>query len=551
MGRFIRWQAILAIIGATLLVAYLQTIVVKKITIEVPADGGTYREGNVGSAQLINPLLAEYNPIDRDISALIFEGLTRVGADADLYPVLAETWSVSADGRTYVFVLRPDVRWSDGKPFTADDVEFTLNLIRDNKFPGNPALRDLWQSVEIEKVDDLTLRFTLENPFPSFPYFISIGILPHHLLKNTASADLLTTPFNLAPVGTGPFRVRELDASHVLLERNPRYWGRTSRIEQVDFIHFPNENVLLEAWNAHKIDGIGQVSPDMIEKLQVTSASDARLFGASLPQLGLVYLNLQQPETLPFFQNAEVRRAMLMLIDRQKMIDTVLFGQGIVANGPFLAWQWAFNPSQSYPQFDPVTAAEMLDAAGWVDTDGDGIRDNGTIPLAFTFTVADDPIQRNIAEFLVTAWRTAGIAATVTTADDLSTQLAARNFEAVLVNTKLFGDPDPYRFWDQSQIERGQNYGGWDNSEASIALEQGRLSRDKDERIKNYYQFQRIFAQETPALVLYNPIATFAVQNAVKNVQMVPLASSADRFLTINDWYLLTNKVIETKAFAP
>ncbi len=549
MGRFIRWQAILAVTGAILLVAYLQTIVVKKITVEVPAEGGTYREGNLGSVQFINPLLAEYNPIDVDITGLVFEGLTRAGADAELYPVLAQNWSVSEDGRVYVFVLRPDVRWSDGEPFTAADVVFTLNLIRADDFPGNPALRDLWQSVKIEQVDDLTIRFTLEDPFPSFPYFTTTGILPRHLLKGIAARDLLIHPFNLSPVGTGPFRVQDVAADHVLLARNPRYRGQSSRIEQVEFLFFPTTDALLEAWKTDAIDGIGQMPAELIAPLQ--ALPDARLFSAPLPQFSVVYLNLQKADDLPFFQNPDVRRALLMLIDRQGMIDTVLHGQGVVANSPFLAWQWAFNPNQSFPEFDPAAADELLANAGWVDTDGDGIRDDGSRPLAFALTVSDNPRQQQVAQYLAAAWRKAGIAVDVSVnADNLSAQLKNRAFDAVLVNVELFGDPDPYRFWDQAQIDGGQNYGGWNNSEASIALENGRISRDKNERIKDYYIFQQIFAQETPALVLYNPIFTYALRHDVKNVQMSPLASTADRFSTIQNWYLLTNKVIETKAFA-
>ena len=550
MGRFIRWQAILAVVGTLLLAAYLQSIVVKKVTVEIPAEGGTYREGDIGAVQYLNPLLAEYNPVDADITSLLFEGLTRVDARGELYPLLAENWTVSDDGRTYVFVLRPNVFWADGEPFTAADVIFTLNLIRGGDFPGNPAWRDLWRSVKIEPVDDTTIRFVLDDPFPSFPYYTTIGILPKHLLNGISGGDLLTSDFNLSPVGTGAFRVKKLTAEKVTLVRNPRYWGEKSRITELDFQLYPTADALLADWRAGALDAIGRVPPEMIPALQ--NQPDVQLFSAPLPQYSVVYLNLQQPENLPFFQSAEIRRALLMLIDRQQIVDDVLNGQGVVARGPFLPWQWAFNPNQPFPDYDPTAAADLLAQAGWVDTDGDGIRDNGSLPLQFSLLTGNDPRHTAVANLLVQQWRQAGIAVTVEPqADALTDRLTRHDFDAALVNVELFGDPDPYRFWHQSQIDGGQNFGGWDDTAASIALEHGRTILDRNERIKDYYTFQQIFAQQTPALVLYYPTFTFALRSDVKNVQLPAIANPADRFATLNRWYLLTQKVIETRPGTP
>lgn len=552
MGRFIRWQAILAVAGILLLAAYLQSIVVKKITVEIPAEGGKYREGDIGAVQYLNPLLAEYNPIDADISSLVFEGLTRVDARGELHPCLAVNWTVSDDGRTYVFVLRPNVFWADGTPFTADDVAFTLNLIRDSHFPGNSAWRDLWQSVQIDVVDDTTIRFVLDEPFPSFPFYTTIGILPEHLLKNTSAADLLTSDFNLSPVGTGPFRVKKLTAQRVTLSRNLRYWGDKSRITDLEFRLYPTAEALLADWQVGTLDGIGSVPPQMISALQ--NQNDVQLFSAPLPQYSVVFLNLQQPDKLPFFQSAEIRRALLMLIDRHRLVDDVLHGQGVVAQGPFLPWQWAFNPNQSFPDYNPAAAADLLAQAGWVDTDGDGIRDNGTQPLQFSLLVGTDPRHTAVAENLAKQWQQAGIMVTVVQKSDTGTladSLAQHKFEAALVNITLFGDPDPYRFWHQSQIDGGQNFGGWDDTAASIALEHARAILDKNERIKDYYTFQQIFAEQTPALVLYYPIYTFALRSNIKNVQLPAIASPADRFATLDRWYLLTRQVIEAREDAP
>ncbi len=547
MGQYIRWQAIIALVGGVLLAVYLKSIVLVKTTVVVPAEGGTYREGDVGAVQYLNPLLAEYNPIDQDITSLIFEGLTRDDGTGNLLPELAENWSVSADGRLYVFVLRKDVKWSDGVPFTSDDVLFTLNLIRSPDFPGNPAWRDLWQSVKIEQVDDYTIRFALDEPFPSFEYYTTIGILPKHLLKDVAAQDLLSHPFNLNPVGTGPFKLKQAFVEHLLLVRNPRYWGQPSRIEQVQFNLYSSAAALNQALEAQEIDGIGRVLPAMIPELE--NRTYVQLYSAQLPRYSVVYFNLQQPDTLPFFQDSAVRRALLMLLDRQAIIDDAMHGQAVVARGPFLPGSWAYNPQQDYPTYNPIQAAKLLDTAGWVDTDGDGTRDNGGVPFQFKLLVSGNPIQARVAESIARQWQQAGVGVTVeAVGDELSARLQDHQFEAALIQVELFGDPDPYRFWHQSQIDAGQNFGGWDNSAASQDLEQGRTVLNKADRVKYYYDFQRIFADELPALILYYPAYTYALRDTVKNVQLGSIITPADRFRNISAWYLLTQRVIETTA---
>ncbi len=547
MGRYIRWQVIIAVLGIILLALYLKSIRVQTVIIDVPAEHGTYHEGNIGAVQYLNPLLAEYNPIDQDASALIFDGLTRVDGNGKLIPALAENWSISADGRVYTFVLRNDVTWHDGAPFSVDDVSFTLSLLRDNNFPGNPAWHNLWRSVKIEIIDKGTIRFILQEPLPTFPYYTTIGILPKHLLVGISARNLLTDTFNLAPIGTGAFKVQSLNADELLLTRNLNYWDKTSRINQIDFKFYPTADSLLTAWMRKKIDGVGHIPPSALSAFQ--TQADAQLFSAPLPQLGVFYFNLQQPETLPFFQDATVRQAMAMLINRDEMIADTLAGQAISVESPFLTSSWAFDPAQNYPADDPAQADELLRAAGWFDSDGDGVRDKGQIPFAFTLLTSDDPSQQKVAAYLADTWRRAGIAVTVESAtDDFQTRLTARNFQSALLDIDLFGDPDPYRFWHQSQIEKGQNFAGWDNTPASMALEQARAALNQNTRREQYYIFQQIFAEDTPALVLYNKVYTFVLRDNVKNAQVSTLTTTADRFQNFADWYLMTQKTVESSA---
>lgn len=546
MGKYVRWQAILSVMGIVLLGAYLNSINVIQTIVVVPAEGGIFREGLVGRPQFLNPLLAVYNPVDQDITTLIFEGLTRDDGLGNLEPVLAQDWSVSDDGRVYVFKLRQDVRWSDGVPLTSDDVVFTFNLIQANDFPGDPSWQRLWQSVEVEQIDPLTVHFILSEPFPSFVYYTTIGILPQHILGNIAARDLLTHPFNLSPVGTGPFKLVEATDQHVLLRSNPRYYRKPAQIEQIEFKFYPDLETLAQAFEAQEIEGLGRISADMLRDLQ--TQANLQFFSAPLPRYAILYFNLRQVETLSFFQEQAVRQALLISLDRQALVDNILDGQAIVATGPILPWSWAYNPNQVYPRYDPSEAAALLDSVGWSDADGDGIREREGQLLKFTLLTSNDPTRLAVANYLTQQWRNLDIDVQVEAiGDDLSQRLENGQFESALVAVQLFGDPDPYPYWHQTQIDGGQNFAGWDDVAASQMLEQARTTVDRNERVKYYYEFQNYFAEQIPAIILYYPVYTYVIRDTVNNVQLAALSDLSDRFSNIRDWYLLTRRVIETE----
>ncbi len=153
--------AVIAVIGALavlLLAGYLASITT---AVTVPDVGGTYVEGLAGRPQAINPLLCQTNPAERDLVALVFNGLTRRNERGEAVPDLAERWEVSADGRTYTFHLRKRVKWHDGTAFGADDVVATFQALQDPAYPGVAWLANLWRQVCVERLDALTVRVTL------------------------------------------------------------------------------------------------------------------------------------------------------------------------------------------------------------------------------------------------------------------------------------------------------------------------------------------------------------------------------------------------------
>jgi len=556
MGRYIRWQALIALSGIILVGVFLFSIALSRTTVLVPDEGGIYTEGLAGAPQYVNPLLAQYNPVDQDLVALTFSGLTRLDDQGELHPDLASRWTVSPDGLVYLFHLRQDVRWSDGEPFDADDVLFTIGLMQDPEFPGVPYLGDLWRTVKSEKVDDYTIRFRLEEPLPTFADYTTIGILPEHILRDASARDLLIHPFNTNPIGTGPFLLEDISAERALLVPNPRHVpppGRQdTRREQpylagMEFRFYPTYERLLTAYETGEIQGISYVPPYLFP--EAAELDSLNLYGARLSGYQIVYLNLKDPEDSPFFQDARVRRALLLSLDRQTLIDKALNGQGIVANGPIRPWSWAYDSQLPKTEYDAEQTEALLNEANWIDTDGDGIRDKNGRPLQFTMLTGEDPIFNGLGQAMAEEWAKHGIGVQVEPMGaGLSDRLQTRDFQAVLVELLLSGDPDPYPLWHQTQINGGQNYGGWDNREASEALEQARYLTDRKERKSYYDHFQRVFVKETPALIIAYPTYTYAIDKIVHNVQIGPMVNPSERFRSFPDWYINTRRVIVAEA---
>ncbi len=558
MGRYIRWQALIALSGIILVGVFLFSIARSRTTVLVPEEGGIYSEGLAGAPQYVNPLLAQYNQVDQDLVALIFNGLTRTNDQGELEPDLASSWTVSPDGLVYLFHLRRDLRWSDGEPFDADDVLFTISLMQDPDFPGVPYLTDLWRTVHVEKVDAYAVRFRLQEPLPTFADYTTIGILPEHVLGDVAARDLLHHPFNSHPIGTGPFLLEHISAERALLVPNPRYVsppGRNIRREQpylagVEFRFYPSYERLLTAYRAGEIQGISYVPPYLFP--EAAASTSLNLYSARLSGYQIVYLNLRDPQGSPFFQDVRVRRALLLSLDRQALINQALSGQGIVANGPIRPWSWAYDSELPTVEYDPTQAEALLTEAKWIDSDGDRIREKNGQRLQFTLLTGDDPVFADLGRAMAEQWTQHGISVQVESLGaGLSDRLRMRDFQAVLVELLLSGDPDPYPLWHQTQIEGGQNYGGWDSREASEALEQARYLTGRDQRKAYYVQFQHIFVEEMPALIIDYPTYTYAVDQSVRNVQIGPMVSPADRFRTIADWYVNTRRVILAEAQHP
>ena len=552
MVRNIRWQATMALLGSLLLITLLGHLAAGRTTVLVPAVGGRYVEALVGYPQQINPLLARYGTPERDLCALVFTGLTRAEANGEILPELAEAWKVSEDGLTYTFYLRQNVRWHDGVPFTASDVAFTIGLIQSVSLAASPEIAAAWQDVETYAVDAYTVVFCLPQAYAPFLEQTTLGLLPSHLLSGMSPAQVLRHSFNQQPVGTGPFRLEILTAEYARLTPYTQFYGPRPYLGQLEFRFYPDATSVLAAYSRGEVLGIGGIPPALLN--QATLQPDLNLFTSPLCGYTLVVLNNRRP----IFADKRVRRSLVHGLDRQALIDDVLNGQGILAHSPIMPGHWAYEPDiqRYYP--NAPRAEGLLDGAGWhragspapvPEDTAPSLRDlrkKGDQPFAFTLLTGDDAVHRQLAAALAEQWSRLGAQVTVQAvpASVRDSQLYDYEFDAALLEVALSADPDAYPWWHSTQAEGGQNFAGFNNFAADDALQQARLVTERSKRWAFYRAFQRVFAEEMPAIPLYQPVHIYGVDQRVKNVQQGPLLEPSHRFRDIHQWYLITERVI-------
>jgi peptide/nickel transport system substrate-binding protein len=549
----LRWQ-ILVVVLTLIVVAVLLLTQQPSLNpiIPGPASGGIYTEALVGSFGRLNPLLDLNNPSDRAIDRLIFSGLISFDPRGIPQADLAESWGISADGTIYNITIRPKAVWQDGIPITSDDVLFTINLLRSVNSAYSADVRSLWDNVEITRLDDKNIKFTLKEPFVPFLDYLTFGVLPKHLLETVSADQLSNVDFNKAPVGSGPYKFDHLsvDSGHitgVVLTVSDDYYGQIPFVQQIVFRYYADASTALVAYNAGDVLGINQIPSNLV----ASTCADPALscYSSRLPQLTMVLFNLGNND-VSFFQDKNVRRALMAGLNRQWMVDNLLQGQAIVADSPLLPQTWAYYDGVEHIGFDTDSAVSQLKNAGYILPQNGIVRAKSDVSLSFTMVYPDDSIHAQLAQTIQQNWAAIGVEVklqAVSYISLLNDYLTPHTYQAALVDLDLSRsyDPDPYPFWHQAEITGGQNYSQWDNRTASEYLEQARVIADPTIRARLYRNFQVVFSRELPALPLYYPIYTYGVDQRMLGVQAVPLFEPADRFNGVSSWYLVTRRALE------
>jgi len=554
----LRWQILVVVL--TLVVVGVLLLTQQPVgpvqILPQPTTGGVYSEGLVGSLGRLNPLLDWDNPADRDVNRLLFSSLFRYDERGLPQTDLAESWGVNEEGTIYNITIRPNAVWHDGTSVTSDDVIFTIDLLIGNGSLLPQDIKELWNKVEVNRLNDNNLKFTIPEPFAPFLDYLTFGLLPKHVLEGVPADDLATSDFNINPIGSGPYQFDHLilnrgQITGVVLTSFDSYYGKKPFIPQVVFNYFPSSAAALDAYEQGEVLAVSRITKDVLtEALENPNLS---IYTSRMPQISMVLLNLNNPE-VPFLNEPGVRRALLLGINRQRMISNLLGGQAIVADGPIFPGSWAYYEGIEHLEYNPEQAISMLKGEGYViPVEGGTVRAKEGQSLIFTLLHPDSELHTQLAQTIQEGWAQIGVQVNLQPVPYdrmVFDYLGPRTYQAALVDLNLARtpDPDPYPFWHQAEATGGQNYSQWDNRTASEYLEQGRVNTDFGVRTRLYRNFQVVFAKDLPALPLYYPVYSFGVDAQVLGVQVAPLYEISDRFAVITEWYLVTRRSLEKES---
>jgi len=545
----IRWQLIIILVtGFVIGILLISEQTGFNIARSISSRGGTYTEALVGNLQRLNPILDYYNSADRDVDSLVFSSLISYDENGQPQPELAADWGISYDGLSYNFDINPNAVWHDGTPVTSADIVFTIDLLRSSESVLPDDLKEFWNNVEVIPLGDQAIQFRLPEAFAPFMDYLSFGILPQHLLGDLSYQEILNSSFNLEPVGSGPYQFERLITENgtikgVVLSANSAYFGGEPLISQIVFMYYADATSAYTAYTEGTVQGISEVSDEILT--DVLNNPGISIYSAVKPEVSMVLLNLNNSK-VKYLQDENVRKALLHSIDRRRMIDTILSGQGVISNIPLIPSNWAYYDGIQEFAYDTQKATQYFKEAGFALDSSTGnavLKNEDGTTLKIQLVHPDDATHTAIAQAIQTDWQKMGIEVELMAIPYdvlILDYLKPLTYQAALIdlNFERSPDPDPYPFWDQSQQGNGQNYSQWENLVISEYLEEARVSTDQEERAKLYRNFQVVFQDELPALPLYYPVYNYAVDEGVNGIRLGSFYDTPDRFFSILDWYM-------------
>ncbi len=525
------------------------------VSVEIPTYGGTITEGVIGAPRFINPLLAT-SDTDRDLVSLLYSGLLKGTSDGKLAPDLAESYSISPDGLEYTFKLRKDAVFQDGTKITADDVVFTLQKAQ------SPSLkspkRANWDGVKVEKINDFEVKLTLKQAYGPFLENTTLGILPRHIWKDTTDEAF---PFNNGttnPIGSGPYEIDSIEKDKTgiplsyTLSAFKKYTGGQPFISQIIFRFYQNEDALISAYKAKEVDSINTISPEKVNGLASLGGEIER---TPLPRIFGVFFNQNQS---PIFAEKEVRKALDIALNKDKIIKDVLLGFGTNTKGPIPPGplQNEIENATSTSKInmnggDIEKANAILENAGWKMNPNTHIREKqnkkDTEVLTFSLATSNTPELRTLADTLKNEWAKIGVGVDVKIYEpgDLSQEvIRPRKYDALLFGEIVGRDLDLFAFWHSSQRnDPGLNIALYTNVKADKLLEQIRTLSENDKKVDLYRQFEAEIAKDTPAIFLYAPDFIYIIPKEINGFSMGEITVPSERFLAVSKWYIDTDKV--------
>ena len=501
-------------------------------------SGGVYVEGVIGNISTLNPLLAASEP-EQAVSRLLFSSLYNYDVTGALHTDLAESMTVK-DDKVYTIKLR-NAAWHDGKKLTAEDVVYTINLIKNPQVRS--PLRVNWLDISARAIDDSTVEFMLPAVYAGFSHALTFPVIPKHILQTVSPSSMREADFSSSPVGSGPFAVKRVQTSEstsstdvVRMEPNTKYYGAVSTLSRLELRAYGNESLLVKAVNSGEVSAASGLSLSAADNIKSKQYSTKHW----LLNKGVYLLMNNRSQTL---QDARVRRALRYATDTSSIRATV--GDNVARlDTPILQSQIA-QKLPAAPDYSLDKAKALLKEAGWTYNQGQWKGKDGR-PLAVAVTTSSGRDEyKKIVDALKQQWSKLGVDVQLREIDTSSTTtsfvqsvLQPRDYDALLYELELGADPDVFAYWHSSQASAsGYNFANYSNRTVDNDLVGGRSRTNSALRAAKYIQFVNQWLNDAPAIGLYQSVGSYVLNNGASIVEpRGSLNTMNDRYADVTTW---------------
>lgn len=496
----------------------------------------SYIEGSIGAISSFNPLFVSNNYLDRSVQSLVFDKFINIDSEGNPVSGIAKSWTVSEDNLSYDFVIDSNKYWHDGTKLTVDDVKFTFDTaIKLFVDYGYDSVGSSIEGVEIEKIDETTIRFKLDEVNPTFFQAISVYIVPKARLESVDLSQLLFDSFTKYPIGSGKYEIVKTEEHAVYLKDSDNdSWD--PQINTITFKVFADKESLEMSFRIGALDAIGGWDKELFDFTEeYTNLAEYEKKESNRSKL--LFFNMRKDS----LKDKGIRQALNYLLNKESLLADLGAG-GYPLNGPIPQESWAYNSNIEYYTYNPQKAAELLKGIGYTKNEGSGFYEssNGEI-LNFTVSYFDNLTNERLVSLLVEYYKKEGI---VLKGEKLTyrqlTQeiIATRDFELLLYEVETTIDPDQYSLWHSLKTNYPDlNLSGYDYERVDILLEDARKTSDKEVRKQKYVLFQKYLIADSPAIFLYNPSFIYYVKDDLKGVNLEDINYSFERFHNVEDWY--------------
>lgn len=506
----------------------------------IPAIGGSYIEGAIGTPQYINPLYATGSDVDADLTRLLFSGLMRTDRDGALVPDLAESYTISEDQKTYTFTLRKNALWHDDQPVTSADVLFTLEAIQNPEYHSPLAVS--FAGATVTAPDPSTIIVLVDEPFTPLLGALTVGILPQHLWADVVPQNAPLSTWNIKPIGSGPFMFSKLvkDTRGALksytLVRNDSFYRGTVYLGEFTMKFYSDIYELTDALRNKNIEGAS-----------VLSAQDAQ----SLADDGVIHLGAPRLSqfTAAFFNekhstiiaNDDIRAALALATDRALVAQAATGNLATPIVSPILSTMPGYDASIVVPPGNFEGATALLDAAGWTIAESATLRTKDGATLSLSITTLDSPDLLAAATELQKQWSALGASVQILTVDQSTLQndvVKNHDYDVLLAGERYGIYPDLYPFWHSSQTTYpGLNLCGFADRDVDAAIIAARTSTDPQKAVDASKLLVASFNESVPAIMLYQPAYVYGVSPKLHNTDVESVTNPSDRFASVEGWF--------------